>query len=64
MPSLITDIKNNVFRNRITVHFSLHTIGEERNELMPINKDHNYSEFIRYCRILHQVSGEKLALVF
>lgn len=62
MPSLITDIKNNVFRNRITVHFSLHTIGEERNELMPINKDHNYSEFIKYCRILHQVSGEKIGV--
>ena len=29
---------------------------------MPINKDHNYSEFIRYCRILHQVSGEKIGV--
>ena len=31
-------------------------------EFMPINKDHNYSEFIRYCRILHQVSGEKIGV--
>ena len=26
------------------------------------NKEHNYTEFIRYCHILHQVSGEKIGV--
>lgn len=62
MPSLIEDIKNNVYKNRVTVHFSLHTIDEERNVLMPINLDNDYREFIKYCKILNQVCGEKIGV--
>ena len=62
MPVLIEDIKNNVFKNKVTVHFSLHTINEERNTLMPINIDNSYLEFIKYCEMLFQVSGEKIGV--
>lgn len=62
MPELISDIKNKVFKNKVTVHFSLHTIGEDRNELMPINLDNDYEEFIKYCTILHKISGDKIGV--
>ena len=62
MPALIEDIKNKVFKNKVTVHFSLHAINEERNVLMPINLENDYHEFIRCCEILYQVSGEKIGV--
>ena len=62
MPALIQDIKNNTFKNKVTVHFSLHAINEERNALMPINLDNDYHEFIKYCEILYQVCGEKIGV--
>ena len=62
MPALIEDIKNNVYKNKVTVHFSLHTIDKERNELMPINLDNDYRDFIKYCEILYQVCGEKIGV--
>ena len=62
MPHLIEDIKNNVFKNKVTLHFSLHMINEERDRLMPINKEHNYKEFIKYCKMLNQVTGDKIGV--
>lgn len=62
MPGLISDIKNRVFRNKVTVHFSLHTIGEDRNELMPINIENGYEDFIKYCTILHKITGDKIGV--
>lgn len=62
MPELISDIKRKVFKNKVTVHFSLHTIGAERNELMPINLENDYAEFIKYCTMLHRVSGDKIGV--
>lgn len=62
MPMLIEDIKNNVFKNKVTVHFSLHTINDERNMLMPINLENDYQEFIEYCHMLHRVCGEKIGV--
>lgn len=62
MPILIEDIKNKLFKNKVTLHFSLHAINEERDKLMPINKEYNYREFIRYCKMLNQVSNEKIGV--
>lgn len=62
MPSLIQDIRNKVYKNKVTVHFSLHAIGEERKELMPIESTHSYKEFIDYCKILYSVTGEKIGV--
>lgn len=62
MPHLIEDIKHNVFKNKVTLHFSLHAINEERDRLMPINKEQNYQEFIKYCKMLNQVTGDKIGV--
>lgn len=58
IPLLINDIKNGVFKNKVTVHFSLNMIGNDRDLLMPINKDYDYSEFIKECRDLYECSNQ------
>ena len=62
MPSLIQDIKKKVYKNKVTVHFSLHEIGENRQELMPIESLSSYREFIEYCKILYSLTGEKIGV--
>lgn len=62
MPSLIDDIKSGYYRNKVTLHLSLHAIEEERNILMPINKEYDYKEFIKYCAKLREVSNEKIGV--
>lgn len=62
LPLLIADIKQKHFHNRVTLHFSLHVVGEDRNILMPINHDHNYLDFIKECARLREISGEKVGV--
>ena len=62
LPLIIDDIPLKRFNNRITLHFSLHVIGEDRNKLMPINYDHNYLDFIKACSKLREISGEKVGV--
>lgn len=62
LPSLIDDIKQRYFHNRVTLHFSLHVIGEDRNTLMPINCDYDYLDFIKACAKLREISGEKIGV--
>ena len=62
LPLLIDDIKQKHFHNRVTLHFSLHVVGEDRNILMPINHDHNYLDFIKECARLREISGEKVGV--
>lgn len=59
IPMLISDIKAGMFRNPVTLHYSLHAIGDDRNRLMPINVDHNYSRFIKNCEKLYEVNDRK-----
>ena len=59
---MIEDIKSGIFDNRITLHFSLHAISEERNRIMPINKEYNYREFIYWCEKLYEVTHEKIGV--
>lgn len=51
---LIDDIKNRVYKNDVTFHFSLHAIDELRDKLMPINKvyDYNYTLKKRKCYMI------------
>ena len=46
IPSLISDISCGCFKNKVTLHFSLHAIDSERDVLMPVNKEYNYKKFI------------------
>lgn len=62
MPSLISDIQNKVFKNKISIHFSLHAIDETRTWLMPINEDYDYETFIKYCQKLYDVTQEKIGV--
>jgi len=62
MPSLISDINSNVFRNPVTVHFSLSINPEDRSVLMPINKTNSYIEFIELCKALYKVTHEKVGV--
>lgn len=62
MPALIDDIKGGYYKNKVTLHFSLHVIDDERDILMPINKDYDYKEFINQCAKLRQFSNEKIGV--
>ena len=60
IPLLISDYKNNVFSNRVTIHFSLNAIDDDRDRIMPINKQYPYKDFIQQCRSLYEVTKEKI----
>jgi adenine C2-methylase RlmN of 23S rRNA A2503 and tRNA A37/predicted MPP superfamily phosphohydrolase len=62
LSSLIMDMKNEVFKNKISLHFSLHLIGEDRDNLMPINKHYDYRDFIKLCKKYHQLTQEKIGV--
>lgn len=62
IPILISDIKNKVYTNKVTVHFSLNSIEEERDFLMPVNKEHNYNDFLKECVKLYEVTKEKIGV--
>lgn len=62
VPSLIDDMSSGCYKNKVTLHFSLHAIDDERTMLMPINKEYNYKEFIKCCSKFREVSGEKIGV--
>lgn len=62
LPILTNDIKEGRFKNKITLHFSLHAVGEDRNILMPVNTEHNYLKFIKECEKFYSVSNEKIGV--
>ena len=63
IPMLIADIQAGIFRNPVTLHYSLHAIGDDRNRLMPINIDHNYGRFIKSCEKLYEINkGKKIGI--
>lgn len=62
LSSLIIDTKNNIFRNKVSVHFSLHVNGQDRNNLMPINKHYDYHEFINLCKKYHSLTHDKIGV--
>lgn len=62
IPALIQDIKNGVFKNSVTIHFSLHSIGDERLKLMPISQNNDYTEIIKQCKVLRQHINDKIGV--
>lgn len=62
MPSLIQDCRDKVFANRVTLHFSLNAIGDDRTNIMPINKTFDYRDFLGRCCQLYDVTGEKIGI--
>ena len=62
MPSLIQDCRDKVFANRVTLHFSLNAIGDDRTNLMPINKIFDYRDFLVRCCQLYDITGEKIGI--
>lgn len=62
IPALIQDIKSEVFRNKVTIHLSLHDVDDARNEIMPINRDNDYKEALEYCKALYSITKEKIGV--
>lgn len=62
IPTLAEDIKRGVFVHPVTVHFSLNAIRSERNKLMPMNKTHDYHEFLEQCKMLYQITKRKISI--
>ncbi len=60
--ALIEDIKNKTYNTPIDINFSLGIGGEERNEIMPFNKDSDYHEFIEACKYYYKITGAKIAV--
>ena len=61
-PVPIQDIKSGVFKNKVTIHYSLNAVGRERDFLMPVNYDYNYADFINDCKLLYAVTKEKISV--
>ena len=62
MPELIRDLKNKVYSNRVTIHFSLNAVGEDRSKIMPINNMYDYKDFIKSCHYLYDETKEKIGV--
>ncbi len=62
IPVLINDYNNKVFKNRVSVHFSLNAIDDERDSLMPINTMYKYNDFINQCELLYKTTNEKIGV--
>ena len=62
IPSLIDDIRHGVFKNPVTVHFSLNVGGDDRDILMPMNKEYNYRDFIQECKLLYKCTQSKIGV--
>lgn len=62
IPLLTNDIKSNVYKNKVTLHFSLNAVGKYRDKLMPINLSYHYNDFIKECKSLFNATNEKIAI--
>jgi adenine C2-methylase RlmN of 23S rRNA A2503 and tRNA A37 len=62
LDSLFLDYKNGIFVNKVTLHFSLHAIDEQRNIIMPINELYGYEDFLSKTRKIYDVSNNKVAI--
>lgn len=62
MPSFIDDLENQLFANKVSLHFSLHAIDDDRTRIMPINTQFNYSEFLYWCKRYYDATNEKIGI--
>jgi adenine C2-methylase RlmN of 23S rRNA A2503 and tRNA A37/predicted MPP superfamily phosphohydrolase len=59
IPALIDDINSDIFKNKVSLHFSLHGVGKTRTDLMPIGKEYDYREFINSCERFYNAMKDK-----
>lgn len=57
--ALADDVKHGVFKNRVTIHFSLHAVEPDRCDIMPIDRHYPYREFIDACKYYYSITHEK-----
>lgn len=62
IPSLIEDIRHGVYKNPVTVHFSLNVGDGDRDLLMPMNKEYSYKDFIQECELLYSCTQTKIGV--
>ena len=62
MPSFIDDLENKIFANKVSLHFSLHAIDDDRTRIMPINTQFDYLEFLSWCKRYFEITGEKIGV--
>lgn len=62
IPALIQDIKKGLFKNKVTVHLSLHDVGVTRQTLMPISRTNDYTEILKQCKSLYNYTKEKIGV--
>lgn len=62
IPSVIQDIKKGIFKNSVTIHLSLHDVGDDRKDLMPISRTNDYSEILSQCKTLYNYTKEKIGV--
>lgn len=62
MSSLIDDCSKDVYSNKVTLHFSLNTIGKDRDTIMPINKMYCYNDFLEKCKLFYKQTQEKIVV--
>lgn len=58
----IEDLRHKIFKNLVTIHFSLHAVGKERNIIMPINSMYPYERFLSRAKSVTDITGEKIAV--
>jgi adenine C2-methylase RlmN of 23S rRNA A2503 and tRNA A37 len=59
---LETDLRNRTFKNKVSLHFSLHAVGDQRTELMPINKIFPFERFLSKSNTIANITKEKIAI--
>jgi len=57
MESFINDVKASVYKNRVSLHYSLHEVSNDRKLLMPIERTFNHSEFLELCKKFYHASN-------
>jgi adenine C2-methylase RlmN of 23S rRNA A2503 and tRNA A37 len=56
--ALRDDLKNSIFSNRVTVHFSLHLV-ENRNRIMPIDSKYPFLDSLNVLYDIYHITGDK-----
>ena len=62
VPLLLSDIKNGIYKNKISLHFSLNAIDGDRDILMPVNRTNSFRAFIEECESYFEFVREKIAV--
>jgi adenine C2-methylase RlmN of 23S rRNA A2503 and tRNA A37 len=59
---IIEDFVKKTFKNRVTLHFSLHAVDDERASIMPIDRIYPYKTILTKTKEVVNACGEKVAI--